>query len=150
LSQAPHWATESCLVLSASSSSTASDHLCFCWDSSKGKSTGSHRHLDYKRYYDLVCIVMRSNLVWSPAPHWATISCLVLSTSSSSAASDQLCFGWDSSKGKSTGSHRHLAYKRYYDLVSMCTEEVQFGLVTSTSLGHHIVSSAVRIRLIRC
>jgi hypothetical protein len=31
-------------------------------------------------------------LGWPPAPHWATISCVALSTSASTSASDQLCF----------------------------------------------------------
>ena len=44
-----------------------------------------------------------------PAPHRATISYLAMSTSLSTAASDQLYFVWDSSRGKSSGSDHHLA-----------------------------------------
>jgi hypothetical protein len=54
---------------------------------------------------------------WPPAPRWATISCVVLSTSTSDAASEQLYFVWDISKDKSTGSDHRLPYKRYYNLV---------------------------------
>jgi hypothetical protein len=42
--------------------------------SSQGKSAGSDHRLSHKRYYDLVCVVRRSNLGWPPAPHWVTIS----------------------------------------------------------------------------
>jgi hypothetical protein len=91
---APHWTTISYLALSTSTSTTASDRLYFVWDGNKGKSTGSDHPLVYKRYYNLVCVLRRSNLGLSPAPHWATMSCVVLSTSASTAASDQLfCSG---------------------------------------------------------
>jgi hypothetical protein len=113
----PHSATISCLTLFLFTSSAASDQLYFVWDSSKGTSTGSDHLLIYKRYYNLVCVLRRSNLSWLPSPHSATISCLALSSSTSSAASDQLYFVWDSSKGKSTGSDHLLVYKRYYNLV---------------------------------
>jgi acid phosphatase family membrane protein YuiD len=109
--------TISCLELSSSTSSAASDQLYFDWDSSKGKSTSSDHHLIYKRYYNLVCVLRRSNLSWLPSPHSATISCLALLSFTSSTASDQLYFVWDSSKGKSTGSDHRLVYKRYYNLV---------------------------------
>jgi hypothetical protein len=66
---------------------------------------------------NLVCILRRSNLGWLPATLWATISCERLTTAASTAASDQLYFVWDSSKGKSTGSDHSLAYKRYYNVV---------------------------------
>ena len=54
---------------------------------------------------------------WSPAPHWATISCVALSTPGPTAASDPIKFVWDSSKGKSTGSDHCRAYKRYYNVI---------------------------------
>jgi len=47
---------------------------------------------------------MRSNLGWLPAPHWASISCVALSLSASTAASDQFNLVWDSSKGKTLGN----------------------------------------------
>jgi hypothetical protein len=94
LAPPPHWTTISYLALSTSTSTTASDRLYFVWDGNKGKSTGSDHPLFYKRYYNLVCVLRRSNLGLSPAPHWATMSCVVLSTSASTAASDQLfCSG---------------------------------------------------------
>jgi len=114
---APHWVTISCVALSTTSSTTASDQIYFVWDSSKGKSTGSDLIPAYKRYYNLVCVLRRSNLGWPPAPHWATISYVALSTTSWTTASDQFNFVWDGSKGKSTGSDRLLTYKRYYNLV---------------------------------
>jgi len=114
---APHWATISCVALSTSLSTGASDQLYFVWDSSKGKSTGSDRILAHKPYYELICSLRRSNLGWSPASHWATISYVALSTCSSTGASEQLYFVWDSSKGKSTGSDHLLAHKRYYNLL---------------------------------
>ena len=115
---APHWATISHVRLPIYAPTTASDQLYFVWDSSKGKTTGSDHCLSYKRYYNLICVVMRSNLLgWPPAaPHWATITYVALSIYAPSAASDQLYFVWDSSKGKSTGSDHCLSYKRYYNL----------------------------------
>jgi len=89
LPPAPHWATISCVALSTSSSTVSRDQLYFVWDSSRVKSTGSDLLLTYKPYYNLICVLMRSNLGWSPAPHWATISCVALS-SCSTAARDQL------------------------------------------------------------
>jgi hypothetical protein len=114
---APHWATISCVSLSTSASTGASDQLNFVWDSSKGKSTGSDQSLWSGGHHNLVCVLRRSNLGWPPAPHWATISCVALSTSASTGARDQLYFVWDSSKGKSTGSHHLLLYSLYYNLV---------------------------------
>jgi hypothetical protein len=143
LPPAPHWATISCVALSTSSSTVSRDQLYFVWDSSRVKSTGSDLLLTYKPYYNLICVLMRSNLGWSPAPHWATISCVALS-SCSTAARDQLYFVWDSSKGKSTGSDYLLTYKRYYNLVCVLMRfNVEFGIIASTTLGHHIVCSAV-------
>jgi hypothetical protein len=72
------------------------------------------------------------------APHQATISMYIaLSSLASTAASDQKCFVWDSSKGKSTGSDHCLTCKWYYNL----TKEVQFGLAAGITLGHHILPS---------
>ena len=109
LPPATHWATISNLSLSTSASSAATDSLYFDWDSRKGKSTGSDHHLTYIRYYNLVCVRMRSNLGWPPATHWATISYVSLSTSASSTATGPLYFVWDNRKGKSTNSDHHLA-----------------------------------------
>jgi len=68
-----HWATISCLALfftaSTSCPSAASNEIYFVWDSSKGKSTGSDHHLTYKRYYNLVCVLKRSNLGWPRPPY---------------------------------------------------------------------------------
>jgi hypothetical protein len=102
-SQAPHWSTILRVALSTSSPAGASDQLKFVWDSSKCKSTGSDHLHAYNRYYNLVCLLRRSNLGLVLEPHWATILCVALSTSSPTGASDQLKFVWDSSKGKSTG-----------------------------------------------
>jgi len=116
-----HWVTISCLALSSTAPSAASYVIYFVWDSSKGKSTGSDLHFTYKRYYNLVCVLKQSNLGWPPTLHWATISCLPLSTSCPSTASKEIYFVCDSSKGKSegksTGSDHHFTYKRYYNLV---------------------------------
>jgi len=90
-----------------------------------------------------------SNFGWPSAPHWATMSCVTLSTSTPSAASDQFYFVWDISKSKATGSDHLLAYKRFYNLI-FAIEDVQFGLAVSTTLGHHIVCSDVHIDTIRC
>jgi hypothetical protein len=117
LTPAPHWATILYLEPSTSASSAASDQLYFVWNRSKGKSTGADHHLAYKRYYNLVYLLRRSNLGVSPAPHWATILYLAPSTSAPSAASDHLYFVWNRSKGKSTVSDRHLSYNQYYNLV---------------------------------
>jgi len=116
-SPAPHWATILYLAPSTSASSAADVQLYFVWNRSKGKSTGSDHHLAYKRYYNLVFVLSSSNLEWWPAPHWATILYLAPSISASSAASDQLYFVWNRSKGKLTGLDHHLAYKRYYNPV---------------------------------
>jgi len=48
---------------------------------------------------------------------WATMSYLALSSYASTAASDQIHFVWDSSKGKSIGSDHPFTYKRHYNLV---------------------------------
>jgi hypothetical protein len=104
LPPAPLWAAISYVALSTCASIAASEPLCFLWDGRKGKSTGSDHPLTCKRYYIPVCVLRRSKSGLPPAPHWATISCVALSTSSSTAASEQLCFIWDSRKGKSTGS----------------------------------------------
>jgi uncharacterized DUF497 family protein len=113
----PHWATILCVALSTSSPTGASDQLKFVWDSSKGKSTGSDHLHAYNQCYNLVCVLRRSNLGLGLAPHWSTILCVALSTSSPTGASDQLKFVWDSSKGKSSGSDHFLSYNRYYNLV---------------------------------
>ena len=115
--QATHSAIVSYVAQSTSSPSTASAQLYFLWDSSKGKSTGSDHLLTYKRYYNLVSVLRRTNLGWPPAPHWATISCVALSTPASTSASDQLFFDTDESKAKSNGSDHLLNYTRYYNLV---------------------------------
>jgi len=52
--------------------------------------------------------IMRTNLGWPPAPHWPTLSCVALSVLASTAASDQLYFVWDTSRGKSAASDHHL------------------------------------------
>jgi hypothetical protein len=77
---APHWTTKSYLALSTCASNGASYQLCFVWDSSKSKSTGLDHSHNYKRYCNLECVLMRSNLGWPPAAHWAVISYLALST----------------------------------------------------------------------
>jgi catechol-2,3-dioxygenase len=118
-SPAPHWATISYVALSTSASTGAGDIYYFVLDSSKGKSTGSDLWLACKGYYNLVSVLRRFNLGCSPAPHWATISYVALSTSTSTGAGDIYYFVWDSSKSKSTSSALWLAYKRYYNLVSV-------------------------------
>ncbi len=95
------------------------DELYFFWDSREGKSTGSDHLLACKWYYNLVCVLRRSNLGWPPAPHWATIWCVALWRSESSSSSDELYFVRDRSKGKLTGSDHLLAYKRHYNLVCL-------------------------------
>jgi hypothetical protein len=114
---APHWASISCVALSTSAKTTASDQIYFVWHSSKGKLTGSDHHHTYQRYDNLVCVPRRSNLGQPPAPHWATKSYVELSKSASTAASDQIYFVWHSSKGTSTGSDHHHTYQRYDNLV---------------------------------
>jgi surface antigen len=123
-SPAPQWAAISCVALSTSAPTAASDQLRFVSDSSKGKSTASDHHLAYKRHCNLVCVLKRSILGWSPAPRWAAISCVALSTSAPTAASDQLCFVWDSSKAKSNTSDHHLAYKRHCNLVCVLRRSI--------------------------
>jgi hypothetical protein len=117
LPPAPHWDIISCVALSTSASSAASDQITFVWFSSKRKSTGSDHSLSWRRHGNLVCVLRRSNLIWPPAPHWAIISCVALSTSASSAASDQITFVWFSSKRKSTGSDHPLSWRRHNNLV---------------------------------
>jgi hypothetical protein len=73
---APHWATISCVALSESAATGASDQIYFVWDSSKGKSTGSDHYITCKRYYNLVCAMMRTKLGWPLALHISTISYL--------------------------------------------------------------------------
>jgi hypothetical protein len=121
LPPAPHLATISYAALSTSTSTGATDQIYFVWDSSKGKSTGSHHLLTYNRYYNLVCVVTRSNFGWPPAPHWATISYVALFTLTSTGATDHMYFDWDGGKGKSAGSHHLLTYNRYYNLVCVLT-----------------------------
>jgi hypothetical protein len=116
-SQAPHWSTILCVALSTSSPAGASDQLLFVWGISTGKSTGSDHLHAYNRYYNLVCVLMWSNLGLGLEPHWATILRVALSTSSPAGASVQMKFVWGSSKGKSTGSDHLHAYNRYYNLV---------------------------------
>ena len=65
----------------------------------------------------LVCVRMRSNLSLPPAPHRATISYLAMSTSLSTAASDQLYFVWDSSRGKSSGSAQTIISRRAVTII---------------------------------
>jgi len=114
---APHWATTSYLALPTRASTGASEQLHLVWDSNKRKSTGSGHPLIYKRYYNLVWVRMRSNLGWSPAPHWATTSYLALPTCASTGASCPLYFVWDGSKRKSTGSDHPILLQRHYKLV---------------------------------
>jgi hypothetical protein len=116
-SQAPHWATILCVALSTSSQAGASDQLKFVWGSSTGKSTGSDHLHAYNRYYNLVCVLMWSNLGLGLEPHWATILRVALSTSSPAGASVQMKFVWGSSKRKSTSSDHQLAYNRHDNLV---------------------------------
>jgi hypothetical protein len=61
--------------------------------------------------------MMWANLGWQPAPHWAAILSLALSTCASSGAGDQLSFGWGRRKNKTTATSHLLTYKRYYNLV---------------------------------
>jgi hypothetical protein len=58
---ATHSDTTSCVALSTCASTGVSDQLYVVRDSSKRKSTGSDHRLTYKRYYDLVCVLKRSN-----------------------------------------------------------------------------------------
>jgi hypothetical protein len=102
-SSAPHWATISHVTQPTSASTGASDQFYFVWDTSIDKSTSSDKCRTYKRYYNVVYVLKRSNLGWPPAPHWASIKYLPLSTSASTGASDQFYFVWDTSKGKATG-----------------------------------------------
>jgi hypothetical protein len=106
-----------CVALSTSSPAGAIIQMKFVWDSSRGKSTGSDHLHAYNRYCNLVCVLRRSNLGLGLAPHWATILCVALSTSSPAGATVQLKFVWVSCKGKSTGSDHLHAYNRYYNLV---------------------------------
>jgi hypothetical protein len=115
--QAPHWATISCEALSTWASIAAGDRLWFVWGRSKSKLSGSDDLQTYKRCYNLVCVLRRSNLGWPQAPPWATISCEALSTWASTAAGDRLWFVWDRSKSKSSGSDDLLTYKRCYNFV---------------------------------
>jgi len=112
-----HWASISCLAQSSFASTAARDQSYFVWERNKGKSTGSDHLLTYIRYFNLVCVMRMSNLASPPPPHCATISCLALSTSSSSAASDQCYVVWEGSKGKSTSSDHLLIRKHYCNLV---------------------------------
>jgi hypothetical protein len=118
---APHSAAISYLVLSTFPSTAASDQSCLHWDRSRGsskrKSTFSDHLLTCKRYQNFVCVLRRSDLCLPAAAHWATISCVELSTSASTAASDQLHFVWNGSKRISTVSDHLLTCKRYYNLV---------------------------------
>jgi hypothetical protein len=107
LPPSPHSASISCVVLSTSAPTGASDQLYFVWDSSKRKSTGSRHRLTYTRYYNLVCVRRRSTMGLPPAPRSVSISCVALSTSASTGASDHLYFGEDSSTGKSNVSRHH-------------------------------------------
>jgi hypothetical protein len=84
---------------------------------------------------------------WLPAPHWANISCVALSTSASSRASDQSYFVLDSSKGKSSGSDDLLILQQHDG--SYVYGGSPILLAASTTLGHHIVCSAVHIDLIQ-
>jgi WD40 repeat protein len=63
-------------------------------------------------------------LDWPPAPCWAAISCQAPSTCASSGASDQLCFVWDGSKGKSNGLNQLHTYRRYYYLVCVLRRSI--------------------------
>jgi len=117
LPPAPLWAAISRLALPTCASNGASDQLYFPWDSSKRKSTGSDHPITYKRYYNPVLELRRSSLGLPPAPLWAAISRLALPTCASTGASEKLCFVWDSSVRKSTGSDHPLTYKRYYNPV---------------------------------
>jgi hypothetical protein len=77
LPPAPHWTTISYLALLASASNGASDKKHLVLDSSKGKASGSNHPFTYKRYYNLVCALRRTNLGWPPAPLRTVISYLV-------------------------------------------------------------------------
>ena len=85
---APHWTDISYVALSTSASSTAaSDQLYLVWGLTKGKSTGSDHTLAKGRHHNLVlvCFLLKSNLGRPPAPHWADISYVALSTSAAGA-----------------------------------------------------------------
>jgi len=98
----------------------------------KVNSTGSDYHLERRQHHNLVCVLSRTNLGLPPAPHWATISYLTPSTLASNAASDQLYFVWDSSKGK---FNRLRPSSRLRTLLQLriCPEQDQLGLAASTS-----------------
>jgi hypothetical protein len=151
LPPAHNWATISYVPLLICASTGASDQLFFVWGRSKGKSTGPHHLLTRKRYHKLVCAVKRSNFYLPPAHNWVTISYLAPSTSASTGASDQLFFVWGRSKGKSTGSDRYVSYGRLDNLVCVVMRSnLEFGPANSTQLGHHIVCTALNMRLNRC
>jgi hypothetical protein len=110
LAARPQWATISCVALSTSTPFAATHEFDFVWDGSKCKSAGSDHLFAYKRYYNLVCVLRWSSLGWPTAPHRAPISCVALSTSTPSDATDQLILVLNRRKGKSTGSDHLLAY----------------------------------------
>jgi len=139
-SPTPHWATISCVALSTSASTAARDQLYFVRVGSKGKSSGSD-----DQYYNLVCVLRRSNLGWPPAPHWAIILYVALSTSASTAARviDNTLYGI-----AERFSNRLIPSSHLQTILQprMCTEEVYLGW-SPAPLGHHIVCSAVHIRI---
>jgi hypothetical protein len=85
----PHWATTSCVAQSMSASSGAMEQICFVWDSSNNKSTGSSNHTVQEQRHILVNVLMRSDLGLPPTPHWATTSCVAQSMSASSGAMEE-------------------------------------------------------------
>jgi hypothetical protein len=64
----------------------------------------------------MVC-ALRFNLSRPPTPNRADISCVALSTSASSTASDKIKFVWDGHKSKTTGSDHRLTDNRHYNIV---------------------------------
>jgi len=114
---APQWAAILFVAMCTCASTGASNQIYFIWDRSKGKSSVTDHHFVYKCYYNLVCVVMRSNWGRPPAPQWAALLCVAMCTCSSTGASDQIYFIWDRRKGKSSGSDHPLVYKRYCNLV---------------------------------
>ncbi len=105
---APRWATISYVALSTSTSTVASDQIYFVWDSSNGNqpahSIVSPTHDTTTSYVSRGGPVLagrqHNHIGPSSAPHWAVISCVALSTSTSTTgASDQIHFVWDSGNG---------------------------------------------------
>ena len=117
LPPSPHWAVITYAMTVISSSSGAGQQIQFVWDSRNNKQAGPSRHNTYKRHYNIICVVMRADLGWPPASHWAAITYAMTVISSSSGAGQQIQFVWDSRNNKQAGPSRHNTYKRHYNLV---------------------------------